>query len=427
MTTKQEKIRTVLIVDDTEANVSLLEAILSDEYITRSASSGSEALEIANRTQPDLILLDIMMPDMNGYDVCRALKANAVTKNIPVIFVTALLNPGDETRGFETGAVDYITKPFNCAVVRIRVKAHLALKEAQEGLEEWNHNLKTRLWKSISTLRNKTEALESAELLNNEILDAREYAEDIVETVRQPLIVLNSDLKILTANVSFYKTFKVTPDETIGKFIYELGNRQWDIPKLRILLEEILIHHLAFYDYEVEHDFPEVGRKSILLNARQIYRNKIGSNIILLAMEDITVRKQLEGERDQLAKIVEYSNDAIFSISLDDVITSWNRGAEIIFGYSAGEIIGNPVYRLIPEDRHHERAFIQKTILSGEKIDHFETARIKKDGSQIFVSMTTSPMLDKDGTITGNSVIARDVTERRKLDMVVNPESTPAV
>jgi PAS domain S-box-containing protein len=362
-----------------------------------------------------------MMPDMNGYDVCRALKADAATKNIPVIFVTALIKPGDETRGFEAGGADYITKPVNGAIVRVRVKAHLALKEAQEGLEEWNYNLKKRLWKNITKLHDTTEALHSVELLNHEILDAREYAEDIVETLREPLVVLNSDLKVLTANVSFYYTFKATPEETIGKFIYELGNRQWDIPKLRVLLEEILPHHLVFYDYEVEHDFQGIGRKTILLNARQIFRKNIGSNIILLAMEDITVRKHLEEERDRLAMIVEYSNDAIFSITLDDIITSWNRGAESIFGYSAGEIIGSPIFTLIPTDRHHERVHIQKTIQLGEKVEHFETTRIRKDGSQILVSITTSPMLNAAGKITGNSVIAREVTDRRKLEEVIKP------
>jgi PAS domain S-box-containing protein len=130
--------------------------------------------------------------------------------------------------------------------------------------------------------------------LETEIQDAREYAENIVETVREPLVVLNSDLKILTANHSFYDTFKVTPEETIGNFIYDLGNRQWDIPKLRVLFEEILPHDTVFNGYEVEHDFLDIGRKIILLNARQIFRENIGSHIILLAMEDITERKRAE-------------------------------------------------------------------------------------------------------------------------------------
>lgn len=152
-----------MIVDDTPANVSLLEAILSEEYVTRTATRGSDALKIALETPPDLILLDIMMPDMNGYEVCRALKADAATKKIPVIFVTALLSPGDEIRGFEAGGVDYITKPVVGAVVRSRIKAHLALKEAQDELEVWNSNLKKRLLYSISSIRKNTEALMSAE------------------------------------------------------------------------------------------------------------------------------------------------------------------------------------------------------------------------------------------------------------------------
>ena len=133
-----------------------------------------------------------------------------------------------------------------------------------------------------------------------EIQDAREYAENIVETVREPLVVLNSDLKVLTANHSFYNTFKVTPEDTIGNFIYDLGNRQWDIPKLRILFEEILPQDTVINGYEVEHDFLDIGRKVVLLNARQIFREDIGSNIILLAMEDITERKYAEKEIERL-------------------------------------------------------------------------------------------------------------------------------
>ncbi|MEI6259781.1 MAG: CHASE domain-containing protein, partial [Deltaproteobacteria bacterium] len=129
-----------------------------------------------------------------------------------------------------------------------------------------------------------------------EIQAALEYAENIVETVREPLLVLSAALKILTANHSFYDTFKVTPEATIGNFIFALGNRQWDIPRLRVLLEEILPHETTFNGYEVEHDFPNIGRKIILLNARQIFRKNIGSHIILLAMEDITKRKLVEAE-----------------------------------------------------------------------------------------------------------------------------------
>jgi PAS domain S-box-containing protein len=147
-----------------------------------------------------------------------------------------------------------------------------------------------------------------AKQLKTEIQDAREYAENIVETVHKPLVVLDSDLRILTANHSFYDTFKVTPEETIGNFIYDLGNRQWNIPKLRVLFKEILPHETVFNGYEVDHVFPGIGRKNILLNARQIFRKNIGSHIILLAMEDNTARKQIEAERARLDQELQNKN-----------------------------------------------------------------------------------------------------------------------
>ena len=131
-----------------------------------------------------------------------------------------------------------------------------------------------------------------------EIQEARSYAENIVETVREPLLVLDGDLKIISANRSFYRTFKVTPSNTLGRLVYDLGNRQWDIPRLRILLEEILPKRTHFGNFEVEHDFPAVGHKIMRLNARQIRQEGvIGRKMILLAAEDITRFKRLERDR----------------------------------------------------------------------------------------------------------------------------------
>ena len=132
-------------------------------------------------------------------------------------------------------------------------------------------------------------ALESA--LESAIESALEYAENIIGTVREPLVVLDAELKILTVNDSFYRTFKVTPAETIGNFIFDLGNRQWDIPRLRVLLEEILPQNNICNDYEVDHVFQNIGHRTVLFNARQIFRKDLGSHITLLAMEDITDQK----------------------------------------------------------------------------------------------------------------------------------------
>jgi PAS domain S-box-containing protein len=124
----------------------------------------------------------------------------------------------------------------------------------------------------------------------------KQISEDIVETIHEPLLVLDSDLKVILANRSFIDTFKVTREETLGSFIYDLGNRQWEIPRLRELLEKILPEKTSFDNYEVEHDFATIGRRTMLLNARQIQRAKGKERIILLSIDDITERKEAEDE-----------------------------------------------------------------------------------------------------------------------------------
>ena len=117
---------------------------------------------------------------------------------------------------------------------------------------------------------------------------ARDYAENIIATIREPLVVLDGELRIVSASRSFYETFQVTPAETEGRLLYEIGQRQWDIPALRQLLEDILPKNTQFEDFRVEHDFPGIGHKVLLLNARRIAGKTSSRSLILLAMEDIT-------------------------------------------------------------------------------------------------------------------------------------------
>jgi serine phosphatase RsbU (regulator of sigma subunit) len=129
--------RTILLVDDAPANIQVANAILKDAYRVRVATSGAKALELVQAAPiPDLILLDVEMPKMDGYEVCRRLKADAGTRDIPVIFLTGKTEAEDETRGFSVGAVDYIHKPFSPAVVQARVETHLALRDAREQLAQ---------------------------------------------------------------------------------------------------------------------------------------------------------------------------------------------------------------------------------------------------------------------------------------------------
>ncbi len=135
MPPKQNK--SILIVDDAATNISLLEAFLEEDYRILSASDGPSAIEIAvGESPPDMILLDIQMPKMTGFEVCKILKDHPRTRNIPILFVTGMIDDGDERRGLELGAVDYITKPFNPVTVRSRVRNHMELKLYRDHLEE---------------------------------------------------------------------------------------------------------------------------------------------------------------------------------------------------------------------------------------------------------------------------------------------------
>jgi putative two-component system response regulator len=139
---------TVLVVDDTPDNLSLMSGLLKDDYKVKVANNGEKALKIASSdTPPDLILLDIMMPGMDGYEVCRSLKRNPATVNIPVIFLTAKAEVEDEKRGLDMGAVDYITKPISPPIVLARVKNHLALKASTDFLRDKNDYLENEVTK----------------------------------------------------------------------------------------------------------------------------------------------------------------------------------------------------------------------------------------------------------------------------------------
>lgn len=129
---------TILVVDDTPLNLALMRDLLETDYTVKLAPSGERALKIAKNQAPDLVLLDIMMPDLDGYEVCRRLKADPATADIPVIFLTGKAETQDEQMGFALGAADYITKPISPPIVLARVKAHLLLKQARDALERRN-------------------------------------------------------------------------------------------------------------------------------------------------------------------------------------------------------------------------------------------------------------------------------------------------
>jgi len=286
---------------------------------------------------------------------------------------------------------------------------------------------KEQLVQELSELRLQNAALEksitghaSTQLA---VEEASRYAENIVETIRLPLLVLDEDLKVMLANKYFYSTFKVTPGETLGTFIYDLGNKQWDIPILRELLEKILPEKGVVTNFEVFHDFPDIGRKTVLLNACQIHRKNIAVQLILVTGEDITRRKQLENSLADSEKIFrrlfESANDVIVLLEKrEGIITHSNVATEKMLGYSEQECIGSKLQDIgVMLDTGDFHAIIETLKLSGI-INYSDIIVTTKTGKCV---NTDIYLVDRSSLVQCN---IRDVTERKRVEEALTLNST---
>ncbi|HEY3329037.1 MAG TPA: PAS domain S-box protein [Capsulimonadaceae bacterium] len=261
------------------------------------------------------------------------------------------------------------------------------------------------------------------------------YAQNIVDTVREPLLILDTTLRIHSANLAFYQTFHVTSEETEHHLIYELGNGQWDIPDLRRLLEDVVPKSSVFNDFELEHDFPLIGRRVMLLNARRLLEGPHGE-LLVLAMEDVTPRKRAEEALHKAGALQSaIFNSANFSSIATDakgVIQIFNVGAERMLGYTAAEVVN----KITPADISDAQEVVARAIALSEELatpitpgfealvfkasrgieDIYELTYIRKDGSRFPAVVSVTALRDEQDAIIGYLLIGTDNTARKEAE-----------
>ncbi len=294
-------------------------------------------------------------------------------------------------------------------------------------------NTKQQLLLQVEELRAKLDATErhlqeASELLQTQVVERKQaeetfektqkYTESIVETIRGPLIVLASDLKVIAANRSFYETFQTAPLETEGRSIFDVGDHQWDIPVLRKLIEEIIPQNTHFNNFEVDCTFPHIGRKRMLLNARRIFREDKGTDRILLAFEDITDQKQAEEalkfSEKRYRRLFETAQDGILILDAQTgQISDVNPFLVEMLGYSYEEFLGKQLWEIgvFKDIEASKAAFLE--LQSSGYVRYDDLPLETKDGRPIAVEFVSNVYLVNHHKVIQCNI--RDITERKHL------------
>src|ERR1700691_4412299 len=219
------------------------------------------------------------------------------------------------------------------------------------------------------------------------VADACALAQSIVDTVREPVIVLDTGLRVIAASRSFYSTFKVSPEETQGRLLYALGDGQWDIPKLRVLLDKIIPEHGMIEDYEVEHEFPNLGHRTMCLNGRQVFYEGGADTTILLGIEDVTERRLLERQKDELL----IQKDMLLNEVQHRIANSLQIIAGIIL--SKASTVSSEEARLLLQDTH-------------DRVISFQAVQRQLNASGIIGPIEIVPYLTKLSDALATSMIS---------------------
>ncbi len=405
----------ILIVDDTPTNLKLLRAQLEAEgHTVIQAHDGAEGLDSLRAQGVDAIISDILMPNMDGYRFCQQVRENEHFYYLPfIVYTSTYTSPGDEKLALEIGADKYIKKPATAAEIigplqevisrDSRTRSRPVSPQGELDLTKmYNERLVNKLEEKCNELSKQAEVLRASEAKFRALVE---------QTIVGNYIIQND--KFVYVNPRMTTIFGHSEEDMTSRIVYD-----FILPEDHALVRENLRRRLSGEAPSINYQLRALHRNGTILHieahgSRMDYN---GRPAVMGTLLDITERFRSQAAIAQLAAIVTSSNDAIIGKTLDGVITSWNEGAEKIFGYSPGEAMGTPIMRLIPADRHPEEARILEQIRRGETLKTFETWRQTKDGRLIEVSITASPIKDAAGNVIGASKIARDITDRRKLE-----------
>ena len=252
------------------------------------------------------------------------------------------------------------------------------------------------------------------------------YAENIIATLREPFVVLDKSLRVRTANAAFYRDFQASKEETEGRFVYELGNGQWDIPQLRTLLLQVLSNSHPVEDFEVEHVFPSLGRRSMLLNARRFPPDGDDAELILLAIEDDTVHRHAEAavqdSEVRYRRLFETAKDGILILdSQAGKVIDANPFMTSLLGYSHAEFLGKELWEIgLFRDIKESRAAYQE--LQEKGYVRYENLPLKsRSGQQVEVEFVSNVYAENAHQVVQCNI--RDITERSRLQRLTQEQA----
>ena len=251
----------------------------------------------------------------------------------------------------------------------------------------------------------------------HELQHALAYAENIIATLREPFVVLDKSLRVHTANAAFYREFHVSKDETEGRFVYDLGNGQWDIPQLRTLLSQVLSDRHPVEDFEVDHAFPSLGQRNMLLNARRFPPESNDPTLVLLAIEDITARRHAEAATKnsevRYRRLFQAAKDGILILDSDTgTVIDANPFMTTLLGYSHAEFLGKELWEIglfrdIEESRAAYRELQDKGYVryehlplesrSGQKVEVEFVSNVYEEGQHQVVQCNIRDITERSG------------------------------